>query len=205
MLGEYREGLRGFVSKPFPSRMPAFSDYDHLARFAEWSDEGAEEAEADVSALPADLDTRRVSATPRIPSVSAWVSANAGAGKTTVLRNRVLRLLLGGADPGRVLCLTFTKAAAAEMSNRVFAELSRWVGLDDDGARRAIADIAGEAPSVGCARAGAPPFRARRRDPRRLARRHHSRLLHAPAAGLRLRGQCAGALHGARGAAGRAS
>jgi ATP-dependent helicase/nuclease subunit B len=46
VLGDYRYGRRGFASKPFPSRMPAFSDYDHLARVAEWSDEGAEEAEA---------------------------------------------------------------------------------------------------------------------------------------------------------------
>jgi ATP-dependent helicase/nuclease subunit B len=46
VLGEYRQGLRGFTSKPFPSRMPAFSDYDHLARFAEWSDEGEDEIEA---------------------------------------------------------------------------------------------------------------------------------------------------------------
>jgi ATP-dependent helicase/nuclease subunit B len=46
VLGDYRQGLRGFTSKPFPSRMPAFSDYDHLARFAEWSDEGEDEIEA---------------------------------------------------------------------------------------------------------------------------------------------------------------
>ena len=45
VLSDYRAGRRGFASKPFPSRMPAFSDYDHLARFAEWSAEGAEEAE----------------------------------------------------------------------------------------------------------------------------------------------------------------
>ena len=57
-----------------------------------------------------------------------------GSGKTTVLRNRVLRLLLAGVDPGRILCLTFTKAAAAEMSNRVFDELARWVGARRCGA-----------------------------------------------------------------------
>ncbi|MFI5011743.1 MAG: double-strand break repair helicase AddA [Hyphomicrobiales bacterium] len=100
-----------------------------------------------MSELPADLDTRTRQRRASDPSVSAWVSANAGAGKTTVLRNRVLRLLLSGSDPGRVLCLTFTKAAAAEMSNRVFAELARWVGLDDTALREAIRDISGEAPS----------------------------------------------------------
>jgi ATP-dependent helicase/nuclease subunit A len=101
-----------------------------------------------MNVLPADLDTKRRQRRASDPKVSAWVSANAGAGKTTVLRNRVLRLLLEGVDPGRILCLTFTKAAAAEMSNRVFAELSRWVGLDDLALAGAIADIAGCEPSI---------------------------------------------------------
>ena len=57
------------------------------------------------------------------PAVSAWVSANAGAGKTHVLTDRVTRLLLDGAYPARILCLTYTKAAAAEMSSRLFARL----------------------------------------------------------------------------------
>jgi len=96
----------------------------------------------------ADLDTRTRQRNASDPGVSAWVSANAGSGKTTVLRNRVLRLLLAGADPGSILCLTFTKAAAAEMSNRVFGELARWVGLDDEALGSAILDISGEAPSA---------------------------------------------------------
>ena len=54
------------------------------------------------------------------PRASAWVSANAGAGKTKVLTDRVVRLLLAGSPPGRILCLTFTKAAAATMAIRVF-------------------------------------------------------------------------------------
>lgn len=95
-----------------------------------------------------DPDTRRRQLTASDPDVSAWVSANAGAGKTTVLRNRVLRLLLRGVDPGRILCLTFTKAAAAEMSNRVFAELARWVGLDDATLGQAIEEVSGEGPSA---------------------------------------------------------
>ncbi len=65
------------------------------------------------------------------PGLDAWVSANAGSGKTTILRNRVIRLLLDGVAPDRILCLTFTKAAAAEMHGRNFAELARWVALDD--------------------------------------------------------------------------
>ena len=49
------------------------------------------------------------------PDVSAWVAANAGAGKTYTLANRVARLLLADAEPQKILCLTFTRAAVAEM------------------------------------------------------------------------------------------
>jgi ATP-dependent helicase/nuclease subunit A len=65
------------------------------------------------------------------PGLSAWVSANAGSGKTKVLTDRVMRLMLEGTPPGRILCLTFTKAAAANMSIRIFDTLSQWVSLDD--------------------------------------------------------------------------
>src|SRR5215204_3141307 len=63
------------------------------------------------------------------PSASAWVSANAGSGKTHVLAQRVIRLLLDGVPPGKILCLTFTKAAAANMANRVFETLGKWTAL----------------------------------------------------------------------------
>ncbi len=66
------------------------------------------------------------------PDYSAWVSANAGSGKTHVLAQRVVRLLLSGEDPARILCITFTKAAAATMANRVFADLRAWIALDDE-------------------------------------------------------------------------
>ena len=65
------------------------------------------------------------------PVRSAWVSANAGSGKTHVLAQRVIRLLLSGVDPARILCITFTKAAAANMANRVFDDLRAWTVLDD--------------------------------------------------------------------------
>jgi len=65
------------------------------------------------------------------PAASAWVSANAGSGKTYVLVNRIIRLLLAGNEPQRILCLTYTKAAAAEMENRLFLRLSAWIELDD--------------------------------------------------------------------------
>ena len=65
------------------------------------------------------------------PAASAWVTASAGTGKTHVLSNRVLRLLLAGSPPERILCLTFTKAAAAEMANRINGTLGRWTALAD--------------------------------------------------------------------------
>src|SRR5688572_9932308 len=65
------------------------------------------------------------------PTASAWVSANAGTGKTHVLTQRVLRLMLAGTKPERILCLTYTKAAAAEMAKRVFETLAKWVTAPD--------------------------------------------------------------------------
>ena len=76
------------------------------------------------------------------------MSANAGSGKTHVLAQRVLRLLLDGAPPSGVLCLTFTKAAAANMSARVFKTLARWTSLDDDELARAIAETGAPAPDA---------------------------------------------------------
>lgn len=70
------------------------------------------------------------------PENSVWVSANAGSGKTYLLADRVTRLLLAGADPAKILCLTYTKAAAAEMSSRLFDRLGEWALLAD-GALRA--------------------------------------------------------------------
>ncbi len=65
------------------------------------------------------------------PATSAFVAASAGSGKTKLLTDRLLRLMLAGADPARVQCLTFTKAAAAEMANRLHRRLGRWVTLSD--------------------------------------------------------------------------
>ncbi|MEM7461640.1 MAG: double-strand break repair helicase AddA [Pseudomonadota bacterium] len=75
--------------------------------------------------------TRHNQALATDPNRSAWVTANAGSGKTYVLSRRVIRLMLDGAAPAQILCLTFTKAAAAEMSNRIFETLSEWAGLND--------------------------------------------------------------------------
>ncbi len=66
------------------------------------------------------------------PNQSVWVSANAGSGKTHVLASRVIRLLLQGVAPSKILCLTFTKAASANMAARVFETLAQWTQLADE-------------------------------------------------------------------------
>ena len=66
------------------------------------------------------------------PYSSAWVSASAGSGKTKVLTDRVLNLLLNGVEPEKILCLTFTRAAAAEMAQRINNELGHWAISDDE-------------------------------------------------------------------------
>ncbi|HEX6218900.1 MAG TPA: UvrD-helicase domain-containing protein, partial [Sphingomicrobium sp.] len=72
------------------------------------------------------------------PKAHATLSASAGTGKTQVLTARVLRLLLGGVRPETILCLTFTKAAAAEMANRIGARLANWVRLPDADLRKEL-------------------------------------------------------------------
>src|ERR1700733_2605946 len=90
------------------------------------------------------------------PTASAFVSANAGSGKTHVLVQRVIRLLLSGVPPEKILCITFTKAAAANMAERVFSTLGHWVTLDDAALDAAIID-------AGIARPG-PKLRMRARE-----------------------------------------
>ncbi|MGO4869150.1 MAG: double-strand break repair helicase AddA [Roseiarcus sp.] len=94
--------------------------------------------------LPVRLAQQRASN----PASSAWVSANAGSGKTHVLVQRVLRLLLDGAPPSGILCLTFTKAAAANMATRVFKTLAKWTSLDDAELARAIVETGAPAPDA---------------------------------------------------------
>ncbi|MCB1380669.1 MAG: double-strand break repair helicase AddA [Alphaproteobacteria bacterium] len=72
------------------------------------------------------------------PRTSAWVNANAGSGKTHVLVSRVLRLMITGTQPSKIMCLTFTKAAAAEMANRLFDQLGAWVSMTDIELRQSL-------------------------------------------------------------------
>lgn len=100
------------------------------------------------------------------PTASTWVSANAGSGKTRVLTDRVARLLLLGVPPEKVLCLTYTKAAAAEMQNRLFRRLGEWTMLPDNQLRKALGELG-----------GTPPDSA---DDLREARRLFARAIEAP-------------------------
>ncbi len=82
------------------------------------------------------------------PDVSAFVSANAGSGKTYVLAQRVINLLLRGVDPAKILCITFTKTAAANMANEVFKRLAGWIVLSDAALDKEIALSTGAKPSA---------------------------------------------------------
>ncbi|MGV6838770.1 MAG: double-strand break repair helicase AddA [Planktomarina sp.] len=75
------------------------------------------------------------------PNASTWLSANAGSGKTRVLTDRVARLLLGGVRPENILCLTYTKAAATEMQNRLFKRLGHWTMMPDADLRKALMEL----------------------------------------------------------------
>jgi ATP-dependent helicase/nuclease subunit A len=82
------------------------------------------------------------------PERSVFVSANAGSGKTHVLVQRVINLLLRGEDPAKILCITFTKAAAANMATRVFNTLAEWTALDDAALDVKIKLATGKAPDA---------------------------------------------------------
>ena len=71
-------------------------------------------------------------------SASAWVSANAGSGKTYVLVTRLVALMLSGVAPEKLLCLTYTRSAAAEMQERLFSLLSSWTLMPNDALSAAI-------------------------------------------------------------------
>jgi ATP-dependent helicase/nuclease subunit A len=104
------------------------------------------------------------------PARNIWLSASAGTGKTQVLAARVFRLLLRGTDPGAILCLTFTKAGAAEMAARVTGRLARWVRASDK-------ELFEDLEALG--EDGGPETRAR-------ARTLFAKVLDAPGGGLRI-------------------
>ena len=82
------------------------------------------------------------------PDLSVFVTANAGSGKTTTLVSRVARLLLKRVQPGEILCVTYTKAAAAEMQARLFDKLGTWAVADDRALAKELAELDGRAPET---------------------------------------------------------
>lgn len=80
------------------------------------------------------------------PAASVWVSASAGAGKTKVLVDRALRLLLAGTEPHRILCLTYTRAAAAEMALRINRQLGDWSVMNDEALLKDLSALTGQEP-----------------------------------------------------------
>ena len=87
------------------------------------------------------------------PNASTWLSANAGSGKTRVLTDRVARLLLQDVQPQRILCLTYTKAAASEMQNRLFRTLGQWAMKPEAQLRLALAELGHDSHDQNLARA----------------------------------------------------
>ena len=153
-----------YASRPNLSVELPFARYDHLARVDEWriaesaasagiDDQGgvaSEGASSDLTALVSGAsvgidagvaaDASRLQALASDPAASVFVSANAGTGKTKLLTDRVLRLMLEGAPPDSILCVTYTRAAAAEMRNRISAKLAKWTVMT---AEDLMADLAG--------------------------------------------------------------
>ncbi|TNE38706.1 MAG: double-strand break repair helicase AddA [Sphingomonadales bacterium] len=123
-------------------------------------------AKATTSLLP----LRGAQADASAPDAHVWLSASAGTGKTHVLTARVFRLLLGGVPPEHILCLTFTKAGASEMAERVHGRLAAWVRMSD-------ADLAIDLKALG------EELSPEARD---HARRLFARVLEATGGGLRI-------------------
>lgn len=103
---------------------------------------------SDRGKLVVPSDTSASQALAGNPDYSIWVEANAGSGKTFVLTTRVLRLLLAGVAPQSILCLTYTKAAAAEMRKRVGARLAAWAVADKAALREELTKLTGRDPDA---------------------------------------------------------
>ena len=99
------------------------------------------------------------------PAASVWVAASAGTGKTKVLSDRVLSLMLAGTEPRKILCLTFTRAAAAEMATRIAQTLGTWATAEQAALEETLADLLGHPPGA---------------DKLRLARRLFADVIDAP-------------------------
>ena len=101
---------------------------------------------SDRGPLPSEADANQARASE--PAASAWVSASAGTGKTEVLVRRCLRLLLAGFNPESILCLTYTKTAAAEMQNRLLRDLADWATDKHEVLSEKLEALTGQSPDA---------------------------------------------------------
>ncbi len=138
---------------PAGAPMGAFDAYGDVARTDEWR-LGFPTALGDRPGMEArgGAQPENAAGNPRQqqfsdPARSAWVTASAGTGKTKVLTDRVLRLLLAGCEPSRILCLTFTRAAAAEMTRRIRRQLAGWTSCGDADLARRLRALTGARPT----------------------------------------------------------
>ncbi len=141
LVQSYVTGAKGFTARAALQSRDDRSDYDGISRYGEWTLADRRFRNGWVKmmrddqpgmAAPDDLDdATRAQRRAADPARSTWLTANAGSGKTRVLTDRVARLLLGGTRPERILCLTYTKAAASEMQNRLLGRLGGWAMLPD--------------------------------------------------------------------------
>ncbi|MDK2760755.1 MAG: double-strand break repair helicase AddA [Sphingopyxis sp.] len=97
------------------------------------------------------------------PGEHVWLGASAGTGKTQVLSARVLRLMLAGVAPDAILCITFTKAGAAEMAHRIHERLALWVRMDDGDLRTELRALGLDLEFIGYDR-GVPALMTRARS-----------------------------------------
>ena len=109
---------------------------------------GAIMRQSDGVIVPLQVPSATAQQTASDPVRSVWVGASAGSGKTKVLADRVIRLLLSGVPPQRILCLTFTRAAAAEMAIRITQQLKSWAVCADDALRDDLDKLQGHAPEA---------------------------------------------------------
>ena len=185
---------RGICRGPcLSARRDMDGDYDHLARVLEWS-AGARRGgrrgwRMRRHCCPSRDETEASQARASDPASSVWVSANAGSGKTHVLAQRVIRLLLGGTDPSKILCLTYTRAAAANMANRVFDNLAALGDAGRGALASELADRRGQAAGRRQAGAGPAAFCARAGDARRVEDPDDPRLLRGAASSVSARSQ----------------
>ena len=157
-----------------------YGDYDHLARVREWSLVAARRAanERWPATTPAET-TRAPAARPPTRASRPGCRPMPARARPRCSTRRVIRLLLAGAAPAAILCLTFTKAAAANDANRIFATLGAWAAMDDAALGRAIAELSRARPGAARLARARRLFAARPRDAGRAEDPDHPRLLRA--------------------------